>query len=263
LVKKLAKSPSVANPWALAHKIQHQQEDKRTMNLFDQLVAKKKTRKARARAAVDTHAKRELELFLDNDGQMYARKTAFLNAAAKKMRAGTYDHALAGKLWLAWVNEGAKKYCSENYCPGATFSPATREAAAADVARHEHDALVRGERGAISIAHTPKVAKAKKLGDPFGPPTTSKRRKLSAPEAARVEKKWLGALKNIVEQDEDGPSLGHMSSAEMKDIERRGYITVGPASLPRGERWRLTDKGHAALRSHLWHEHRAVTGIAK
>ena len=224
LVKKLAKSPSVANPWALAHKIQHQQEDKRTMNLFDQLVAKKKTRKARARAAVDTHAKRELELFLDNDGQMYSRKTAFLNAAAKKMRAGTYDHALAGKLWLAWVNEGAKKYCSENYCPGATFSPATREAVANDVARHEHDALVRGERGAISVTPTAKVANAKKPKAPKAAKRLTGRDTISAASTIALST-WIPASKLATVRSQLRHRGLDPASARSDDGARGAYVS--------------------------------------
>lgn len=162
LVKKLKQSPSVNNPWALAHTIQNRQEERKHMDIFDKHIhaAKKKHARKSTKAPVDRHKKRELELFLDNDKQMYARKKAFLNAAAKKMRAGVYDHAKAGKLWLAWVDMGAKKYVAENASGpvSSVFSPATREAVANDVARHEYDALVRGERGAIDI--TPKkVAK--------------------------------------------------------------------------------------------------------
>ena len=107
------------------------------------------------RAPVDVQAKRELQLFLDKDPRMNSRKTEFLNVAAKKMRAGKYDHTLAGKLWLYWVNEGAKKYSSD-YGSGAMsniFSPATREAVASDVARREYDALANGEYRAISTVH--------------------------------------------------------------------------------------------------------------
>lgn len=163
LVKKLAQSPSVKNPWALAHTIQNRQKARAMTDIFDIATTKKTTRKSK-KAPVDRHKAHELELYIDNNSSMLQQKKAILASAAKKLRAGTYDHAKAGKLWLAWIDEGAKKYVAE-FAMGSVssvFTPATREAVANDVARREYGALMRGERGSIDILpRTPKT-KAKK-----------------------------------------------------------------------------------------------------
>jgi hypothetical protein len=124
------------------------------------------TRRPRPRDPVDEHAAIELRLYLDNDYQLYQRKRAFLQNVARKVIAGKYDPAKAGKLWMYLVDDAAKKYVRE-FSAGPvseTFSKATREAVAAELARDEHGALVRGEYGdlyAVAGRKPPAAGKAK------------------------------------------------------------------------------------------------------
>jgi hypothetical protein len=66
------------------------------------------------RGTVDTHAARELELYIDNDGDLYRRQyqPILKNLATKKAR-GVYQHHLAVKLFMYLMESGAKKYAKE------------------------------------------------------------------------------------------------------------------------------------------------------
>jgi hypothetical protein len=63
---------------------------------------------------IDEHAASELELFIENDGDLYRSQTVptFKNLATKKAR-GEYKHDLAVKLFSYLVEAGAKKYAKE------------------------------------------------------------------------------------------------------------------------------------------------------
>jgi hypothetical protein len=66
------------------------------------------------RGTVDTHAAKELELYIDNDGDLYRRQyqPILKNLATKKAR-GVYQHHLAVKLFMYLMESGAKKYAKE------------------------------------------------------------------------------------------------------------------------------------------------------
>lgn len=57
---------------------------------------------------------RELELFIDNDGDLYRQRTVPIekNLLLKKKK-GVYDKEKAVKLWMYLVDDGAKKYARE------------------------------------------------------------------------------------------------------------------------------------------------------
>ena len=62
----------------------------------------------RGHRAVDKVAARELELFIDNDYQLTnRRKPEFIKNALRKVKSGKYSVALAPKLWIYYVDEGA------------------------------------------------------------------------------------------------------------------------------------------------------------
>ena len=57
---------------------------------------------------------RELELFTENDGDIYkSRLNPIYKNLAKKQEKGNYDEQKAQKLYLYAVNDGAKKYEKE------------------------------------------------------------------------------------------------------------------------------------------------------
>jgi post-segregation antitoxin (ccd killing protein) len=59
------------------------------------------------------HEYRELQLYIDNDYQLYRQKQAIEENLRKKCAKGKYDHTKAPKLWQYMVDEGARKYAKE------------------------------------------------------------------------------------------------------------------------------------------------------
>jgi hypothetical protein len=84
---------------------------------------------------IDEHAATELELYIDNDGDLYRQQTTSIlkNLATKKAR-GTYKHDLAVKLFGYLMESGAKKYAREFGTPDQPwhkmFDAPTRRAVA-------------------------------------------------------------------------------------------------------------------------------------
>ena len=65
-------------------------------------------------ANVDTHAANELELYIDNDVDLYRQqKEPILKKLATKMVTGKYDKVKSIKLWLYLCDAAAKKYAKE------------------------------------------------------------------------------------------------------------------------------------------------------
>lgn len=57
---------------------------------------------------------RELELYADNDGDLYRQQRQPIEKnLAKKMAKGVYDRSKAEKLWMYFVDNAAKKYVKE------------------------------------------------------------------------------------------------------------------------------------------------------
>ncbi len=99
----------------------------------------------------DEHAADELRLYLDNEADLYRRKmSSFIPNVRRKIEQGKYNPALAPKLWISLVDDAAKKYTKEFRNSGDrifTFTPATRHAVAAQLAKDELQMLMNGEYG--------------------------------------------------------------------------------------------------------------------
>ena len=95
-------------------------------------------------AEVDEVAKRELNLFIDNDYQLYTSKMMpMYKNLSKKMKNGSYDSKQAPKLFKYLVEEGAKKYAKEFADPkewNTLFDKKTRDSLAEDYAKEFEEA---------------------------------------------------------------------------------------------------------------------------
>jgi len=63
--------------------------------------------------AVDETAARELELYIDNDRELYRQRRSIEQNIARKMKSGRYDPTKAPKLWQYLIDAGARKYAKE------------------------------------------------------------------------------------------------------------------------------------------------------
>lgn len=93
--------------------------------------------------SLDKAAAKELELFIDNDGDLYRQQTTpILKNLATKMAKGVYNKDLAVKLWMYLMDSGAKKYAKMESGDEAswnrTFSVETRK----EVARLFNEAFL-------------------------------------------------------------------------------------------------------------------------
>ena len=85
---------------------------------------------------VDEQAMTELDLYAENTSELYNQKKSILANVKRRVDKGTYDPALAPKLWLYWVDAAAKRYTKEFGTPGSPiFNKATREALARELAK--------------------------------------------------------------------------------------------------------------------------------
>jgi len=93
--------------------------------------------KARARIseAVDAEAARELYLFIQNERSLMKQKSSIIKNISRKMKSGKYDHKQAPKLWMYWVDNGAKEYDNLYGSPGVkTFDKDTKMSVAIQLA---------------------------------------------------------------------------------------------------------------------------------
>jgi len=98
-------------------------------------VARMKNGRVCNPAELDRDAARELELFTENDANLYRQQyTPILKNLATKKARGVYDHDKAVKLFMYLMESGARKYAREYGGPGAVwhemFNVPTRRAAA-------------------------------------------------------------------------------------------------------------------------------------
>lgn len=108
--------------------------------------------------------KEELILYADNESELYPQKKSIIANLKKKIEAGKYDKALAPKLWLYWLDKAATKYCKEFKCEVIrTFPMQVRKAAAEEVAKREHQAILNGEYGEVSVKTSSKASSKRKL----------------------------------------------------------------------------------------------------
>jgi len=95
----------------------------------------------------DSDAMSELELYIENDGDLY-RQTfmPIINNIKRKIKSGKYNHLLAPKLWMYFVENGAKKYGKEF---GGTwneiFTKKDRMILAQKLADYYYDRIIQGE----------------------------------------------------------------------------------------------------------------------
>lgn len=84
-------------------------------------------------------SKRELQLFIENDSELYhQREVPIQKNLEKKMKKGVYDSEKAEKLYYYEVDAGAKKYQKEF---GGNFSTADKRSVARSLKRNfEHEA---------------------------------------------------------------------------------------------------------------------------
>ena len=83
---------------------------------------------------VDEHALNELDLYAENTSELYNQKKSILANIQRKIKSGKYDHNLAPKLWMYWVDAASKRYRKEFGGGPETFNKATREALAKELA---------------------------------------------------------------------------------------------------------------------------------
>ena len=101
---------------------------------------------------VDKDAARELELYIDNEGQLYnSQYLPILKNLSKKMAKGQYDQKLAVKLWMYLVDAGAKKYFKDiagGTGPGKwndMFNKATRLVVAQELEKTNREGIEDGD----------------------------------------------------------------------------------------------------------------------
>lgn len=87
-----------------------------------------------ASGLVDEHGVEDLDLYAENESALYPQKQAIIADLRKKLAAGKYDHSLAPKLWMYWVDAAAKRYREKDH--GPTYNKATRMAVAQQLADH-------------------------------------------------------------------------------------------------------------------------------
>ncbi len=80
------------------------------------------------RGQVDERGARELQLYIENDSQLYHQQfVPIVRNLMKRRASGTYNHEKAAKLFLYLADAGAKKYYQEFGTPGVRiFNLATR-----------------------------------------------------------------------------------------------------------------------------------------
>lgn len=70
------------------------------------------------RMASDPVAMGEIEMFIDNNGNLYRQQfLPIIKNIQRKIKSGKYDHALAPKLWGYLIENGMKLYAKENRDP--------------------------------------------------------------------------------------------------------------------------------------------------
>ena len=86
----------------------------------------------------DAVSERELDLFAENTSELYGQFKSIIANLTRRIDKGTYDPALAPKLWRYWYDEAARRYKREF---GYQFPPAVRQAAAEARAIEEFDKI--------------------------------------------------------------------------------------------------------------------------
>lgn len=101
----------------------------------------------------DKDALRELELYMENDGGLHRQKQSIIENIKRKMKSGRYNPSLAPKLWMYWVDAGAKAYIKDHGDPGARvrdmFPKSLRMILAKQFAEEYEEMIKNGEYGDV------------------------------------------------------------------------------------------------------------------
>lgn len=105
-------------------------------------------------AQLDQHMVDELQLYIDNEHQLYRQRQAIEENLTRKWKKGRYDHTKAPKLWMYLVDNAAKQYIKEFMSPGTKIHIATRRKAAQELADDWQKEAKQnlGEPGALGMA---------------------------------------------------------------------------------------------------------------
>ena len=103
------------------------------------------------------HEKRELELFIMNDQDLYRQMfMPIIMNLSRKLKRGVYDHKLAPRIWQHLVDQGAKKYVTEfGGTVRHTFPKPARVELAQEMADEQYEMLRAGEYS-IATGFNPK-----------------------------------------------------------------------------------------------------------
>lgn len=97
---------------------------------------------------VDNVALRKLELYINNDGQLYKDKKSYIKNLMTKIGQGKYDFNRSIDLWMFYIEKGAKKYAKE-FSIGSdwsiTFPKPLRRELARKFAKDFYDEMKEGE----------------------------------------------------------------------------------------------------------------------
>ena len=94
-----------------------------------------------ARAAVDEDDMRELELYVENTGELYPDKKRIIALMVHRITADRYDRTAAAKLWRRWLDRGAAMYRRE-IGPSPQFPAALKDKLALELAE-EYEGRIR------------------------------------------------------------------------------------------------------------------------
>lgn len=100
----------------------------------------------RGSAVIDKVAARELDLYIENTGELYNQFKSIIKNIKTKIRRGTYDPAKAPALWAYWYEAGAKRYVKEfGGDVRMMFPKALRDYLARERAVDEYKRILAGE----------------------------------------------------------------------------------------------------------------------
>lgn len=95
-------------------------------------------------------AKRELDLYAENERALYNQFQSIIANVKRKMKAHKYQPGLAPKLWLYWYDAAAKMYCKEfGGDVKHSFPKAMRMELAEERAESEYERIRAGEYGPL------------------------------------------------------------------------------------------------------------------
>lgn len=94
----------------------------------------------------DKHAANELQLYIENDGQLYRQQfQPIVNNIKRKIKSGKLDESKLPQLFMYLVDNGAKKYQKEFGNEDFSFDKKTRQYVAREMAKDTLHQIKNGE----------------------------------------------------------------------------------------------------------------------